>query len=176
MLLGQPIRQIAYVVNDIRKAAERHAHLYGSGPFFVLDNITRTVTYRGNEVPFDHSSAFGQWGGMQVELLQQNGDEPSILTELYPAGSGRTGLHHVAMIVKDLEEAVLELGRAGHPEVLRATVPGSDIAPVFVDTVKDLGHFVEVYAGTPGLVGFYDMVAKASVGFDGRDPVRDLKL
>jgi hypothetical protein len=80
------------------------------------------------------------------------------------------------MIVDDLEIAVQALKKAGYPEILRATLPGTDLTSVFVDSVKDFGHFVEVYAAVPLLVDFYKMVADASVDFDGREPVRQAKL
>lgn len=176
MLLGQPIRQIAYYVNDVVEAATRHSALYGSGPFFIIDYPLLVVTHRGRQVSFNHTAAVGQWGAMQVELLQQKDNAPSILHDLFPAGSGKTGLHHVAMFVDNLEDAVAGFAKAGFPEVMRATPAGMDVTAVFVDTVAVYGHFVELYETKPVLAGLYEMVAAAAVRFDGRDPVRAIQL
>lgn len=176
MLLNQPIRQIAYYVEDVNEAARRHSALYGSGPFFVLDIPEMDVTYRGKKQPFEHTTAVGQWGNIQVEFLQQDGDEPSILRELYPAGCGRTGLHHVALFVDDINDAVAQMEKAGFPEVCRSGPKGTDTFAVFVDTVQQFGHFVELYEPKPALAALYEMVAKAATGFAGSDPVRSLKF
>jgi hypothetical protein len=92
MLFGQPIRQIAYFVNDERTAAEQHSRLFGSDPFSLLENIELgSVAHRGQRAEFDHCAAFGQWGELNLEFTQQNapgasiaftGDEPVRTPEL----------------------------------------------------------------------------------------------
>ena len=176
MLLNQPVRQIAYYVNDVREAARRHTARHGSGPFFVVDFPPQTVSYRGQQVPFNITCAFGQWGAMQVELLQQNDDGPSVLHELYPAGSGKTGIHHMAIIVDSLEQAVATFTEAGYGEAARMTSDAMNLTAVFIDTVADYGHFIELYEPKPAITMLYGMVANAAVGFDGHDPVRPLKF
>ena len=176
MLVDQPVRQIAYYVHDLHAAAEKHVAMYGSGPFFIMDYPPLIVTHRGRELPFNHTAAVGQWGAMQVEIMQQNDDGPSVLHDLYPVGSGKTGLHHVAIFVDDLEGTVARFAKAGYPEATRLTPPGMDVTAVFIDTVNDYGHFIELYEPKPVLTNLYDMVAKAAVGYDGRDPVRTIKL
>jgi hypothetical protein len=172
MLLGQPIRQIAYFTPDVRLAAQRHVTLYGSGPYFVLDFPPMSSTYRGREAIFDHTIAVGQWGAMQVEFVQQNRSGSSIFHDLFPEGSGKTGLHHVALFVDDLESAVDAFVQAGFTEAARISPPGLGVTTVFMDAVGIYGHFVELYEPKPLLKKIYDMVATAAVGFDGRDPVR----
>ncbi len=174
MLIDQPVRQIAYYVHDVKEAAKRHMALYGSGPFFLMEAPPLPARYRGKDMPFHHTTAFGQWGTMQVELLRQNDDLPSVLHDLYPVGSGRSGIHHAAIIVDDLEEAIANFAKAGYSEAMRVTPPG--ITAVFIDTVRTLGHFIELYEPTPAISGIYDMVAKAAIGFDGSDPIRPVTL
>lgn len=177
MLFGQPIRQIAYYVEDVREAAKAHSALFGSGPFFILQIPPLDVVYRGEAVPYDQTAAVGQWGAMQVELLQENLDDgPSILHELYPKGSGRTGIHHVAMFVDDLEQSVAQFAAAGFPEVMRAKPRGTDMCAVFLDAIATHGHFIELYEPAPPLAALYEMVAKAAEDFDGSDPVRTIAI
>ena len=174
MLLGQPIRQIAYYVEDVREAARRHSALFGSGPFFIMNLPPLDVVYRGNRIAYDQTGAVGQWGKVQVELLQENGDGPSILHELYPKGSGRTGIHHVAMFVDDVEDAVARCKKAGFDEAMRVKPQGTDITAVFIDAVATHGHFLELYEPKPPLLGLYDMVEKAAVGFVRSDSARSV--
>ena len=154
MLNGLKIRQIAYYVNDIPKAIERHHAMFGSGPFFYAENMTFNVNYRGQDVEITHNAAFGQWGSMQVELLNTQMGGPSIFHELYPEGSGREGIHHVAVIADDLEATIAKAAEAGYPVVQDAYIPEMDLRIVMVDAVKDCGHFIEIYDNVPSVHHF----------------------
>ena len=174
MLKGQPVIQIAYVVDDVRKAAERHHALYGSGPFFVQDHYRLRLNYRGDDVDYVHSAAFGQWGGLQVELMQQHDSLPSIINETHPLGSGRYGLHHVAMIADDLDSAIRDLEVAGHPVVLEGRLPELNMRTIMADAQATHGHFIEVYSRVPAIENFYRRVAEAAKGFDGTNLLRPM--
>jgi hypothetical protein len=172
MLLGQPVNQLAYLVKDVREAALRHSALFGSGPFFAIEYPVLKVIHRGREAIYSHSVALGQWGTMQLELLQNNGDGPSILEDMYPKASGRTGLHHMAIFVKDLEEAVATFKQQGYPEAMRVSRP-SGLNVSFLDTVSKLGHFVELYEPRPAHIALRAELAKAAQGFDGSRPLHE---
>jgi hypothetical protein len=175
MLLGQPIRQIAYFVSDVRAAAVRHSELFGSGPFFVADHIPlKRSFYRGREAFLDHSSAYGQWGEVMVEFVQQNNEGPSAFRDMYPEGSPG-GIHHVALIIDDLDATIRELEDAGYETALYAEM-NSGLAFAMVDAVAAYGHMIELYMPVPELVGFYDFVKQAAQGFDGREPVRTIEF
>lgn len=167
--LGPPV-QIAYAVRDVHEAARIWAAERGAGPFFVAEHIhVVDVRYRGRPAVFDHSSAYGQWGSMMVELVCDHTVGPSPVADV--VGPGGTGLHHVAHFVDDLDAAQRELAGRGWPEALRAsTTTGNTF--VFHDATADLGHMVEMYVGTQALRGFYEMVASAAEGWKGERPVR----
>ena len=171
-----PVRQLAYFVPDIREAALAHHRLYGSGPFFVAEHIPLPlVHYRGREAELDHSSAYGQWGSVMVEFVQQNDTGPSAFRDLYPADSGRWGFHHVAHIVEDFDAARQQFTEAGFPEALYAEM--SDGFPfVMHDASASLGHFIEIYPAESRLLAFYDMVADAAADYNGKEPLRDISI
>lgn len=171
---GDAVRQIAYFVPDVRIAAARHAALFGSGPYFVADHVAlRRAEHRGVAGVLDHSSAYGQWGALMIEFVQQNDAGPSVFRELYPDGG--EGLHHVALIVDDLAAARARFEREGMPLALHAEM-ADGFTFLMMDVVARHGHFVELYEGTPALTGFYAMVREAARGWDGRDPVRTIAL
>ena len=174
MLRGQPIIQMAYVVDDVRKAVERHHTIYGSGPFFVQDHYRINVKYRGKEMEFMHSAAFGQWGDVQVELMQQHDDLPSIINETHPLGSGRYGLHHVAMMTDDMDLTIQELAAQGHSVAMDAVMPEMNMRTIMADVLSTHGHFIEVYTRTPLIENFYRNVAEAAEGFDGTNLIRPI--
>jgi catechol 2,3-dioxygenase-like lactoylglutathione lyase family enzyme len=168
-ILGAPV-QIAYAVRDVRVAARWWAATFGAGPFFVIDHIALSeVRYRGTPSAFDHSSAYGQWGSVMVELVCDHTIGPSPVADV--VGFGGQGLHHMAYFVDDLAVAQAELVAAGWPEALHAVTP-SGMAFAFHDAAADLGHMIELYEPVDALVGFYKRVADAALGWDGTDPIR----
>jgi hypothetical protein len=169
-----PVRQLAYKVNDLEAAAAAHHRAFGSGPFFVLRHVAlASSVHRGIERAFDHSSAYGQWGGVMVELVVQHNPEPSAMHDMFPYGSGAEGLHHAALFVDDLDAAIARFAAEDAP-LAQLSVTEGGTAFAFVDTRASLGHMLELYEPTAQLTGFYDFVAAAAEGWDGRDLLREL--
>lgn len=168
-LLGPPV-QVAYAVDDAARAAAEWAVRWGAGPFTVRQHIPLTaVMYRGRPSTFDHTSAYGQWGSLMVELVEVHGPEENIVTERF--ARPQRGVHHLAFIVDDLDRACAALAEYGSFEAMRArTTSGVEFR--FIDTVDTLGHFVELYRRSDALLRFYQSIAEAAVGWDGADPVR----
>ncbi len=167
-----PIRQIAYFVRDVRAAALRHMMLYGSGPYFVADHIPlRRVLHRGREAALDHSSAYGQWGTLMIEFVQQNDPGPSVFRDMFHAG--QEGMHHVALIVDEVAAARARFEAEGMAVALHAEMKDGFVFEM-IDATARYGHMIELYQGVPKLVGFYDMVRDASIGFDGQNPIREI--
>jgi hypothetical protein len=170
----RPVRQIAYFVPDVVTAARRHAAFFGSGPYYVAEHIPLTLSeHRGHRAELDHSSAYGQWGEVMIEFVQQNNDGPSVFRDLFPAGG--QGLHHVALIVDSLATTMSDFQAAGYETGMYAEVaPGVGFA--MMDCIRAFGHFVELYEPTPMLLGVYELVRKAAEDFDGKDLIRPLKF
>ena len=164
--------QIAYAVREAETAAEWWASTFGAGPFFVRRHIAVTeVRHRGMPSVFDHTSAYGQWGDVMVELVQDHTAGPSPIADV--VGPGGEGMHHLAYFVDDLGTASGRLAQAGWPEALFART-SSGQAFAFHDATAALGHMVEIYEPTAGLLGFYAMVKRAADGWDRAEPVRVL--
>jgi hypothetical protein len=174
MWLLQPICQVAYFVADAVAAAQRHSRTFGSGPFFVFEHVPyKRNIHRGVEREFDHTTVIGQWGGVMVEFMQQHNHGPSMCHDMYPRGSGRWGIHHVALVVDDVESTRLTLEAHGLPTVCEFHTT-LDIPCFFADGLDTYGHFVEYYPRVPLLIHVHEMVANAAKGFDGSNPIRQL--
>ncbi len=150
--LGCPV-QIAYAVTDLDSATRTFAESTGAGPFFVAEHIPlEHARVNGVVGSFDHSSAYGQWGDVMVELVVEH--TPPLVTPTH-------GVHHMAFMVDDLAAATSWCFGRGWPEILFArTASGQEFA--FCDARDDLGHLVELYEPTERLVAFYEMVARAA--------------
>jgi len=173
MLFGQPIRQLGYCVPDVQEAARRHSALFGSGPFFVRAGMRVPCDHRGVRTLCELTIAIGQWGSQMVEFVQQDNSGPSVFHDVYPAGSGRSGLHHVAIIVENLSQAVATVQAAGYPPV-GFFHPEEGYEVVFADATTGLGHMIEMYQSIQPVIDVYNFIAAAAVGFDGREPLRPL--
>jgi len=167
--LGRPV-QVAYAVPDAVEAAHRWAAEFGAGPFFVRRHIPiASVQYRGVAATFDHTSAYGQWGEVMVELVEDHTEGPSVVRDLFPDGG--SGLHHLAFFVPDVLAATVSLNERGWPTAMEA-VTASGVRFHFIDSSPVLGHMLELYERSEALANFYERVAFAARGWDGSDPVR----
>ncbi len=164
--------QFAFHAPDIEMAAARWAKQMGAGPFFLLEHIAleRSV-YRGDSMPFDHSSAYGQCGLMMVELIHQHDDAPSAVRDMYVADA--EGLHHIAVFVESLDEALDRASSARFDVALDATTQ-EGVRFVMVDARAKYGAMLEFYERSPMLSKFYDYVKRKSDNWDGRDVLRRL--
>jgi hypothetical protein len=164
------IVQIAYAVEDVRAVARSFADRVGAGPFFVRHHsLPRHVDHRGQLGEFDHSSAYGQWGPLQVELVEVHHAAPGSLAEIVQRTSG---IHHVATFVDSIDAEQRRLVELGWPPVMTAET-ASGMRYAFHDSRAELGHLLEVYEPSAGVLALYGMVAAAAAGWNGDDPVRE---
>lgn len=164
-----PFVQTAYLVSDLKAAAQRWAEDFGAGPFFTLEGIKPEMLGGGdNAASLDHSSAYGQLGDEMIELVVPANGRTSIFD--WPLEA----LHHRAVFATDYEDALAWFEGKGMANRASASVNGMPFA--FVDATHQLGHFVEVYPQSDALEGFYAMVRRAADGWDGGDPVRPITL
>ena len=174
-MLG-PVVQIAYVVDAARDAAATVADLHGAGPFVVVDRIELAWgELDGRPCDFVHTSAYGWWGDVMVELVEPITPSPSPFHPPYGRAGG--GIHHIAVMVDDLAATYewcerQELAIAARARTASDVGPGTEFA--FVDTRSTLGHLTEIYERSERLAGFYDLVRSMSIGWDGSDPIRRL--
>jgi hypothetical protein len=166
--------QIAYHVPDPELAARNFARDYGWGPFFLFEHIPLSrCIYRGAPAAFDHSSAYGQAGDLMIELIAQHDDSPSVLRDLY--ARNEVGVHHMAHFVPNLAEATGQARASGIKIALDACT-GTGTSFAMLDTVRELGHMVELYEDAGELRKFYRYVRRAAEAWDGSEPVRRLHI
>ena len=167
-LLGPPV-QIAYAVPDIFKGVDKWIKNFGAGPFFIAENIpVINIIYRGLPGELDITVAYGQWGSIMIELVQDNGEGPSIIRDLY--SPQQSGLHHLAYFVDNLDSVSTKLEKQGY--VLAMTGQAGDNHFQFFDAFHEMGHFIEIYEPIDSLKVLYERVRKASINWDGSDPLR----
>ncbi len=167
-----PIVQIAYHAPDIARAANWFADTLKAGPFYFFEHIgLRQCAYRGSAASFDHSSAYGQYRDVMIELIHQHGDAPSAIRDMYDARS--EGLHHLAIFVDNIDDALERASADEMPSALDA-ITTDNVRFVMVDARKRHGCMLEFYERTEALTRFYAFIKRKSVDWNGEDNLRRL--
>ena len=162
--------QMAYTVADIKQAIAFWIRDLGVGPWFLLDHFTGAhPVYRGGPSRADVAIAMAFAGHMQIELIQPNDDHPSVYREAIER-SGH-GFHHFGRASDDIERDIAAMEAKGYALAFRAGVPtGGDVA--YMDGGPDKPGFVELITATPAMEEAFTAFWRASVGWDGADPIR----
>jgi len=169
---GQPeggVCQVAYIVADLHQAMAKFTRILHAGPWFWQSSENGNASYRGKPMRFRGKVAAGNMGHVMIELIQQTDDTPSPFTEVI-AKRGY-GLHHQAVMVKDFDARLHEYQAMGYEVAFDVGLrkPHRDI---YVDTKGDLPFFVEITEANDAMVDTYTKTYQASVGWDGKDPIR----
>ena len=170
---GQPrggVVQMAYVVPDVRAAIASWVADLGVGPWFLLEHFTGVdAVYRGQPSQADVAIAMAFAGHVQIELIQPLDDAPSVYRETVEARG--YGFHHVGLATDDVAAAVAGREAAGATVAFRAGVPTGGTV-VYLDGGPALPGFVELIESTAGMDDMFTRYWRASVDWDGSDPVR----
>ena len=144
------IHHVGYVVEDLGAATERFARDFGAGPFQIMEHIPLEATFEGAPAHYDHSSAFGAWGPILVELTQVHDAQPAGLRDaLTKPGAG---VGHIAFLADDLAAEVARLEALGmHVFHTGRTGP---VSAAWLNG-GPFGHPVEVLQRVPELDAFY---------------------
>jgi hypothetical protein len=171
-------RQIGCVVKDIEAGIIAALDQFGVGPFFIVREVRPTwFRYRGAEsAPPLLSLAFAFSGDVQFEIIQQHDDPPSAYREFL--NSGREGIQHVSSWASShqefdelcaqatdrcgvaIHEGQIGMGRFAYFDALE---------PIFGLSFEIAEMML------PGQVPIWDKVLRASKGWDGSNPIRNLR-
>jgi hypothetical protein len=170
--MSQPlytVRQLAYVVRDLDAALKYWTEVLKVGPFFKFDHCPlMNQRYRGKPSNVDVTLALGNSGALQIELIYQHNDEPSVYKEFLDAG--RVGAHHFGMMPVDYRATCEQYKKLGHEAAFECTVGGAELT--YFDTVASIGHYIELWDNSDVYKNLFKMVEDAAVGWDGKDPIR----
>ncbi|HWL43958.1 MAG TPA: VOC family protein [Ilumatobacter sp.] len=170
---GQPTRgvmQMAYICPDIEAAIDHWVGELGIGPWFLLDDFTGVdPVYRGAPCEAHVKLAMSFAGHMQVELIQPKDDHPSVYREA--ADARGWGFHHYGFATSDFDTDLADYTNRGYDVAFQCGVPtGGSVA--YLDTNGALPGYLELIEAGPGMEAAFTNFWKASIGWDGSDPVR----
>ncbi len=120
------------------------------------------------------SIALANSGPLQVELIQQRNDAPSMYRDFLDAG--HEGLQHIAYWTQQFDAEMERLSVSGYRVGQSGEAGGPDGRFVYLETETHPGTVVEFseISGTKGR--FFEMIAMAAREWDGTQPVRRMDL
>ena len=164
------IRQIGYVVDDVERAMRSWLAL-GIGPWYVLRRRPQRARYRGMPCEVTVTIAFSHSGEVQLELIQQHDETPSIFTEFLAGGAG--GFHQLAWWPTDFDAALKTVTDGGYSVVWSGGEPGG-VRFAYFEPPLPTAPIIELSEFTDSARGLADMVRAAADDWNGSDPVRSL--
>ena len=164
-----PMRQVGIVVRDIEKAVRHWVEVCGVGPWFYTEQLPMDeFRYKGRIYDLKVSIALANSGDVQLELIQQRNDVPSLYSDFLAAG--HEGMQHWSswpVNYHEIRERALtsgwEIGQEGD------TPRGPFI--YFLNEGHP-GTVIEMAEATPVRMRIFDQVREAALNWDGRDPIR----
>lgn len=167
------VRQLGYVVTDLEAAMRHWLEVMKVGPFFHMER-PQFIDFRHRGEPSDLwvSAAFAQCGNLQIELIQQRNDAPSMYREFLAAG--REGLQHIAFWhPPESYETTLERALAsGFTVCMSAATIDETGKIVYFEQEGHPGTVVELSCLSPKKKVVFDQIADAAKDWDGTDPIR----
>ena len=171
-----PLMQMAFVPLNFAAAIDYWTRAVGVGPFFLWEHIeVDQLTYRGAPAQVDFSIALAQWGDMQIELIRQDDDSPSIYRDW-----NSNALHHIQLAVTNYDETLAACQRAGFALAMegRGLPTSKDLRFAYCDLgaygPAGFVEFVHYPQGTMGGLERMNRMKQAARDWDGTDPVRSL--
>ena len=158
------MNQVCWVVPDIDAAIEYWGHTLGIGPW----SLTRNVDVRGFECDgepsdLDMSLAVAYSGEMQLELIEQHNDAPSLYHDVAPGPRGTQ--HHIGYFARDYEARRQRVIDAGY-EIGQQGSIGS-VHFTYFRTPGHLGTYSELIRLDEGIAGAFEGLKAAARAWDG---------
>lgn len=164
------VMQLSYVPADPPGAIRFWTRTMGVGPFFHMPDLRfPDLTYRGRPSDAIFSASIAYWGDLQIEVIEQHNDGPSVYRDWRKAG--HAGVQHICVRVPDLDAALTTAVAIGMDPVQRMSL-GAGGRVAFVDTGGGPGTMIELLQPRAGSDQMFENWKAAARDWDGRDPVR----
>lgn len=165
------VRQNGYVVRDIEAAMKHWVEVMGVGPWFYIEDVkTDWFKCRGVDSDVKMSIALANSGDLQIELIQQRNDAPSLYKEFLDAG--HEGLQHMSYWTQDYQELYDKALSLDYVVGHEGSIGGEKGRFAYFDTQAHPGTIIEIsdISGSKGKM--FEHIRKVAADWDGTDPIR----
>ena len=163
--------QMAFVVEDFDRPIEYWTKKMNIGPFFIIEGLElKDVYYNEKPANLDFSVAIAYTGSMQIELINQHCDTPSIYNEYVNNEKGP--LHHLCALTDDIENDIRILVSQGFIN-LQGGKTQDNGKFAYLDTKEKDGPILELAQLSDAGLGFFDMMKEAAKNWDKKTAIMD---
>ncbi len=165
--------QNGYVVRDIEAALKHWTEVLGVGPFYYIERVKMDwFRYRGQPSDAEVSIALANTGDLQIELIQQRNDSPSLYRDFLMAG--REGLQHMSYWTANYQSDLDRYLSLGYRIGQEGQIGGPDGRFAYLETETHPGTVIEVsdISGSKGV--FFEKIRRAAADWDGSRPIRTI--
>lgn len=165
------VRQVAFLCRDIEASMRFYTARFGIGPWFLMDRVTLSdCVYRGAPCDISLSAALAAWGPVQIELLQQHDDKPSIYRDWYARDFTHDVQHHVACWPEDYRPAMARAMADGFIVEQEGDTPRGGFA--YLTHPDNPDQILELTEWTPPRRAFDAAIRRAADDWAGETPRR----
>ena len=152
--LNNGVAQVAILVENLEEAVENYHRLFGidNWHFYTYGKpLVKKMSYHGKPVEYKMRVALSYLGPMRIELIQPLEGETVYADFIRDHGYG---LHHLGVLVDDMEDAVTQAEAAGVKMLMDGSGFGSDGDGhyAYLDTEKLIGASIELIERPKGRV------------------------
>jgi hypothetical protein len=172
-IFGNPA-QMGYIVRDIDAGIDAWL-AHGVGPWFYFETVQMDwFRHRGADSAPEMSIALANSGDLQIELIQQRNDAPSLYKEFLD--SGREGFQHISYWTTAYQElydrALTEDYAVGH----EGQIGGEQGRFAYLENelARASGTLIEISDVSGAKGAFFAHVREVAASWDGSEPVRRL--
>ncbi|MBV9045238.1 MAG: VOC family protein [Alphaproteobacteria bacterium] len=166
--------QNGYVVRDIEAAMKHWTEVLGVGPFYYIERVKMDwFRYHGEPSNAEVSIALANTGDLQIELIQQRNDAPSMYRDFLM--SGREGLQHMSYWTRDYQKDFDRFVATGFKIGQEGQIGGPQGRFVYFDTETHPGTVIEVSDISGGKGAFFDRIREAAATWDGSRAIRPVR-
>ena len=158
------IMQMAFVVDDFDKAIEFWTKKMNVGPFLKIENVEfKELYYKEKATNLDFSGALSYTGNMQIELIKQYCDTPSIYTEYVNNEKGP--LHHVCALTTDIKNDITVMESEGY-KIIQGGKMQDDGQFVYLHSEDKKEPILELLEFSENWLSFFSSIENASKNWD----------
>jgi catechol 2,3-dioxygenase-like lactoylglutathione lyase family enzyme len=166
------IRQVAYVTRDMDESIRYFTEQLGIGPWFVKKHFPLvSCAYKGTPIDIDFSVALANSGPMQLEIIQQHNEVPSVYRDFLRNTPSGLHVQHLCFHAPDVEDYLDKLRQRGYAVVQEGVSSSGKFAYCTHGAYENF--CIEVIGHSPVRARIFETIESAARNWDGKDPVRE---
>ena len=158
-----PIRQIAYIVEDLDAAIRHWIAFAGIGPWTVYKNTSMRGHCRGADTTVKMNVGLSYQDEAQIELIQVTSRTPSPSQDA--SGRSLIGMHHIAWLSQDIDGDVARARQRGLVPAFEAS--NGVVRVAYMESAAEPGLLLEFIEAAPVVLESFASGIKAAQEWDG---------